>query len=73
MTAHEAHGLPPPPGETQVGDTAPSPTPLSKGRAASGFCNGFVVEPHVTLQPGECLPHPFITGTAGNKIQQLFV
>lgn len=25
------------PGETPVGGTAPSPTPLSKGRVASGF------------------------------------
>jgi len=56
MAAHGAHDLPPPPGETPVGGTAPSPTPLSKERVASAFYNGFVEEAHVTMQPGECQP-----------------
>lgn len=73
MAAHGAHSLPPPPGETRVGGTAPSPAPLSKGRVAGGFCSGFMVEAQVPVEPGGCLPQLFITGMAGNKIQQMFV
>lgn len=73
MAVHGTHGLPPSPGKTQGGGTASSPTPLSKRGVASVICNGFVMEERMTMQPGECLPYPFITGRAGNKIQQIFV
>lgn len=73
MAVRGTHGLPPPPGKTQGGGTAPGPTPLSKRGVASVFCNGFVMEECMTMQPGECLPYPFITGMAGNKIRQIFV